>query len=35
VAEAMAHLAVDLFLEPGLVEKAWESFRTTGADIPD
>ena len=35
VAEAMAHVAVDLFLEPGLVEKAWESFRTTGADIPD
>jgi len=35
VAEAMAHVAVDLFLEPGLVEKAWEAFRSTGADIPD
>ena len=35
VAEAMAHVAVDLFLEPGFLERAWESFRTTGADIPD
>ncbi len=35
VAEAMANVAVDLLLEPGLVERAWEAFRTSEADIPD
>lgn len=35
VAEAMAHVVVDLFLEPGLVAEAWEAFRTSGPDIPD
>jgi amidohydrolase len=34
VAEAMAHVAVDLFLEPGLVDQAWEAFRTSGPDLP-
>jgi amidohydrolase len=34
VAEAMAHVAVDLFLEEGLVERAWEAFHTSGPDLP-
>ena len=34
VAESLAHAAADLFLHPELVEQAWESFRTTGADLP-
>ena len=34
VAEALAHAAADLFLQPELVEEAWRSFRATGADLP-
>jgi len=34
VAQALAHTAVDLFLDPGLVTQAWEVFRTTGPDLP-
>jgi len=34
VAEAMAHVAVDLLCDPAFVEQTWEVFRTTGADFP-
>ena len=34
VAESLAHAAADLFLHPDLVEEAWQSFRTTGPDLP-
>ncbi len=34
VAESLAHAAADLFLHPEIVQEAWESFRTTGADLP-
>lgn len=34
VAEALAHVAVDLLTTPSFVEEAWERFRTTGPDLP-
>ncbi len=34
VAEALAHVAVDLLATPAFVEEAWERFRTTGPDLP-
>ncbi|MGH3095856.1 MAG: amidohydrolase [Streptosporangiales bacterium] len=35
MAEALALAGADLLLDPEMVERAWEEFRTTGADVPD